>query len=1009
MSSVSNIAFLPASEAMARLVVLITETVHAAADLLFEQDSLREVTTYLEKVKPILTELSQKNVADVETVRKSIEIMERELLSARNIISTCSNRSKFYLLLNCRNILKKLQNTTREIGYALNLLPFAMLEVSLDIEQKTNELCHNMQNAIFKAAVSEEEIIDKIELGIRERQNDVAYANNLLLQIAKVMGIPDDTSTLKQEFDEFKKDMEETKLRKNQAEALQMEQIIGLLSWADAATSSTERDKIYHEKKLSLGTHPLPPLQSFYCPITQEVMEDPVEIHSGQTFERASIEKWLADGHTTCPLTNQVLVTKELRPNIILRRSIEEWKDRNAMITIASLKSNLDFTEEKTVLVALDKLLEYSEEKDRHKHYIAAEGYIPILIGLLRRNKPIVRKRTLALLCSLIKDNDDNKVRISQVDHAIEFIVRSLSRDISEGSKAVCLLFELSRNSDICKQIGKAQGCIFLLVTMSNSDNSHAGRIAKEILKNLSYSEHHIIQMAEANYFKPMLQKLIEGSRESKICMASALSHINLTDKNKVALLKEGVVTPILKMLSDSELESKSAAIGALEALSSLPENAVQMIKQGVGKPILDLLCMRKSSVMALREKAANIYLNFALSTKLPGKADAVMDALAGSNAVICQLLSTINLTPPTIQGSLIQAFEVICSVPSETDVRAKLNDEGAFTLILPFCEAPDHQMRADAVKLLNHLCQDGNKTMLAEHLGETYTKYFANLLRTSADEERAATLGIIGNLPLDSQQITDWLLEARTLPLIISLISSESLQTSGSPMRNGLVENAVGILCRFTLPSDIELQLKVASYDVIPVLVRILSYGTSLAKSRAASSLAQLSQNSGKLSKRIKSKKKILCFSTAPESRCHVHGGFCSVKTSFCLIEADAIDPLVEVLNEGDELASEAALKALSTLLDDEYLEKGATTLEHAGALKAIIRLLDAASTDLQERAVWITERVLRMERYRLEYGSIAQMALIDITQKGTSVTKPLAAKTLAHLNIIHEQSTYF
>ena len=94
-------------------------------------------------------------------------------------------------------------------------------------------------------------------------------------------------------------------------------------------------------------------------------------------------------------------------------------------------------------------------------------------------------------------------MKIAEVDHAIDFIVRSLKRDIAEGMKAVELLLELSKDMAVREQIGKVQGCILLLVTMSNSDNPKAAKGANEVMENLPYSEHNVVQMAQANYFKP--------------------------------------------------------------------------------------------------------------------------------------------------------------------------------------------------------------------------------------------------------------------------------------------------------------------------------------------------------------------------------------------------------------------------------------------------------------------------------------------------------------------------
>ena len=42
----------------------------------------------------------------------------------------------------------------------------------------------------------------------------------------------------------------------------------------------------------------------YLCPITCEVMEDPVMADDGQTYERAAIATWVA-GHGTSPMTRQ--------------------------------------------------------------------------------------------------------------------------------------------------------------------------------------------------------------------------------------------------------------------------------------------------------------------------------------------------------------------------------------------------------------------------------------------------------------------------------------------------------------------------------------------------------------------------------------------------------------------------------------------------------------------------------------------------------------------------------
>lgn len=75
----------------------------------------------------------------------------------------------------------------------------------------------------------------------------------------------------------------------------------------------------------------------------------------------------------------------------------------------------------------------------------------------------------------------------------------------------MALLLELSKADFVKDHIGKVQGCILLLVTMSNGDDDQAARDAQELLENLSFSDQNVIQMAKANYFTYLLQRLSTG------------------------------------------------------------------------------------------------------------------------------------------------------------------------------------------------------------------------------------------------------------------------------------------------------------------------------------------------------------------------------------------------------------------------------------------------------------------------------------------------------------------
>ena len=63
----------------------------------------------------------------------------------------------------------------------------------------------------------------------------------------------------------------------------------------------------------------------FVCPLTLEIMTDPLHSKYGHDFERAAILDWL-DQNDTCPITRQPLSPSMLISNTSLRLRIHAWK-----------------------------------------------------------------------------------------------------------------------------------------------------------------------------------------------------------------------------------------------------------------------------------------------------------------------------------------------------------------------------------------------------------------------------------------------------------------------------------------------------------------------------------------------------------------------------------------------------------------------------------------------------------------------------------------------------------
>ena len=68
------------------------------------------------------------------------------------------------------------------------------------------------------------------------------------------------------------------------------------------------------------------PPADFICPITTEIMSDPVMAADGHSYERSAIERWLAT-KSTSPMTGEALQHTHTFPNHALRGRIREWQE----------------------------------------------------------------------------------------------------------------------------------------------------------------------------------------------------------------------------------------------------------------------------------------------------------------------------------------------------------------------------------------------------------------------------------------------------------------------------------------------------------------------------------------------------------------------------------------------------------------------------------------------------------------------------------------------------------
>ena len=80
----------------------------------------------------------------------------------------------------------------------------------------------------------------------------------------------------------------------------------------------------------------------------------------------------------------------------------------------------------------------------------------------------------------------------------------------------------------------------------------------------------------------------------------------------------------------------------------------------------------------------------------------------------------------------------------------------------------------------------------------------------------------------------------------------------------------------------------------------------------------------------------------------CKIHQGICSVRESFCLVEGQAVDKLVDLLDHENDKVVGPALAALSTLLEDGLdVVQGVRLIDEADGITPILNVLLENRTD--------------------------------------------------------------
>lgn len=340
------------------------------------------------------------------------------------------------------------------------------------------------------------------------------------------------------------------------------------------------------ENKTSFVKHRSPVIpDDFRCPISLELMKDPVIVSTGQTYERSCIQKWLDAGHKTCPKTQQNLSHTALTPNFVLKSLIAQWCEANG-IEPPRRQGN-------------------SRDKRSASHSDCDRVGISALLEKLRSRNQEVQRAAVGELRLLAKRNADNRVCIAEAG-AIPLLVELLqSPDPRTQEHAVTALLNLSINESNKTSIVAAQAIPKIVQVLKNG-SMEARENAAATLFSLSVIDSNKITIGAAGAIPALIDLLCKGSPRGKKDAATAIFNLSIYQGNKVLAVKAGIVDHLLRLLTDPSGGMLDEALAIMAILASHHEGR-QAIAEASLIPIL-VEVMRIGSPRNRENSAAVLY-----------------------------------------------------------------------------------------------------------------------------------------------------------------------------------------------------------------------------------------------------------------------------------------------------------------------------------------------------------------------------------------------------------------
>ncbi|XP_021902543.1 U-box domain-containing protein 15 [Carica papaya] len=492
---------------------------------------------FLEEIRDLDPPISENGITCLCNLKKV-------LLLAKKLLKTCNEGSKIFLSLESEAAMIRFHAVYEKLSQALGGIPFDDLGISDEVKEQV-ELIHT-QLRRAKRRTDTQDIELAVDMMVVFSKTDPRNSDSAIIErLAKKLELQT-VEDLKIETIAVRNLVKE---RGGQT-AESTQQIVDLLNKfkriLGMEITNVLDDPVMPRMLDKCASLMIP--HEFLCPITLEIMKDPVIVASGQTYERESIQKWFDSNHRTCPKTRQTLAHLSLAPNYALRNLILQWCEKNNFkLPKKEDPSSSDCTSE--------------EQKEE----------VSSLVEALSSCQLEVQRKAVKQIRMLSKENPENRVLVANAG-GIPPLVQLLSYPDSRIQEdAVTALLNLSID-ETNKKLISGEGAIPAIIEVLEHGSVEARENSAAALFSLSMLDENKVTVGLSNGIPPLVDLLQNGTIRGKKDAATALFNLSLNSSNKARAIDAGIVPPLLTLLKDKNLGMVDEALSIFLLLASHPE-----------------------------------------------------------------------------------------------------------------------------------------------------------------------------------------------------------------------------------------------------------------------------------------------------------------------------------------------------------------------------------------------------------------------------------------------------